>query len=93
MGPMTANNDGEGNVVDEAVRAYEDEWIRQCRDRITVDKRLCVSAVLAVCFGRIVAASGELGKACEDTSLTNYSDIIRCAIKGFAALNNIEPRA
>jgi hypothetical protein len=52
---MTVNDSG-GDVVDEAIRAYEDEWIRQCHDRTSVDKRLCVSAVLAVCLGRMIGA-------------------------------------
>ena len=40
MGPMTANNDGEGNVVDVDVRAYEDEWIRKEGERRRLAERL-----------------------------------------------------
>jgi hypothetical protein len=83
-------NDADIDVIAEAIRAYEDEWIRQCRDRTSVDKRLCVAAVIAVCLRRIIAESGELAKACEDAGLRNRNDIVRCAIKGFAASNNIE---
>jgi hypothetical protein len=82
--------EAEDAVLDEAVRAYDDEWLRQCCHRTSVDKRRCVSAVLVVCLGRIIAASGELGEACEEAGLSNRSDVIRCAIEGFAASNNIK---